>query len=59
MSPSGWDLEVNTANDVRCFSMTHANFLVKSVRRHFILSLHKAVKSFSLLSGFVAGHKRC
>lgn len=26
-----WDLEVNTANEVRCFSMTHANVLVKFV----------------------------
>lgn len=24
-----WDLEVNTANEVRCFSMTHANVFVK------------------------------
>lgn len=26
-----WDLEVNTANEVRCFSMTHANVFVKLV----------------------------
>lgn len=26
-----WDLEVNTANEVRCFSMTHANVSVKLV----------------------------
>ena len=25
VSLSGWDLEVNTANEVRCLSMTHAN----------------------------------
>lgn len=65
VSLSVWDLEVNTANEVRCFSMTHANFLVKSVHidpppppppppSH---PLHKAVKSSPLLSDFVAAHK--
>lgn len=53
-----WELEVNKANEVRYFSVTHANVLVKSVHMAFTPpSLHRGVESLSLLSGFVAAHE--
>lgn len=55
VSLPSWDLEVNITNEVRYFSMTHANVTVKS-HSHFS-SFHRGVISPSLLSSLAAAHK--
>lgn len=52
VSVSGGELEVNKANEGRCFSVTHANVLVKSVHIDIFLSSSQCCEILSLCNSF-------